>query len=437
MTETIGTLSGGGASGGNIILGDVNTGAGALTVNQLTYAEYAGIISGTGSFTKARNGTLELTGQSTYSGTTTISGGDIIISISSALPSNPLTFTNTANIYIFDSSITQTIGTLSASGVTGAKIDSAGTLTINQNADGIYSGRIIGTGAVVKSGSYILTLNGTNTYQGGTTISEGTLRVSGGNALHNSGSVILADVSGALLDVITSETIGSLSGGGIHGGTTYGNIAVASGATLTVNQTINRIFSGTISGAGAFTKASYGVLTLNSASTYQGTTTVAGGDLVVGITNAIPNTALAFTGTSRLLLITNGVSLEVGSLTETGSTNSKIWLYDSSVLTINQAAAGSFSSVITSNGDGHIVKNGAATLTLSGVNTYLGDTTINLGSIIIAGSGSLGAGTYYYGALNINNLGTFRYVSSVPQYLLGTIIGTAEDPNNKISYYAL
>jgi autotransporter-associated beta strand protein len=93
--------------------------------------------------------------------------------------------------------------------------------------------------------------------------------------------------------------------------------------------------------------------------------------------------------------------------------------------------------VITSNGDGHIVKNGAATLTLSGVNTYLGATTINLGSIIIAGSGSLGAGTYYYGALNINNLGTFRYVSSVPQYLLGTIIGTAEDPNNKISYYAL
>ncbi|NBQ56732.1 MAG: autotransporter outer membrane beta-barrel domain-containing protein, partial [Verrucomicrobia bacterium] len=210
------------------------------------------MISGTGSFTKARNGTLELTGQSTYSGTTTISGGDIIISISNALPSNPLTFTNTANIYIFDSSITQTIGTLSASGVTGAKIDSAGTLTINQNANGIYSGRIIGTGAVVKSGSYILTLNGTNTYQGGTTISEGTLRVSGGNALLNSGSVILADVSGALLDVITSETIGSLSGGGIHGGTTYGNIAVASGATLTVNQTINRIFSGTISGAGAF-----------------------------------------------------------------------------------------------------------------------------------------------------------------------------------------
>jgi hypothetical protein len=92
--------------------------------------------------------------------------------------------------------------------------------------------------------------------------------------------------------------------------------------------------------------------------------------------------------------------------------------------------------VITSNGDGHIVKNGAATLTLSGVNTYLGATTINLGSIIIAGSGSLGAGTYYYGALNINS-GTFRYNSSVPQYLLGTIIGTAEDPNNKISYYAL
>ena len=240
-----------------------------------------------------------------------------------------------------------------------------------------------------------------------------------------------------MLDVITSETIGSLSGGGIHGGTTYGNIAVASGATLTVNQTINRIFSGTISGAGAFTKASYGVLTLNSASTYQGTTTVAGGDLVVGITNAIPNTALAFTGTSRLLLTTNGVSLEVGSLTETGSTNSKIWLYDSSVLTINQAAAGSFSGTILSNGNTNVVKNGVAEIVLTGINTYKGNTTVNAGIFTIGGSGTIGTSGIYSGNLNIGSTGRFRYSSSNNLTIQGTIGlisgGTIEDNDSRLT----
>ena len=176
---------------------------------------------------------------------------------------------------------------------------------------------------------------------------------------------------------------------------------------------------------GAFTKASYGVLTLNSASTYQGTTTVAGGDLVVGITNAIPNTALAFTGTSRLLLITNGVSLEVGSLTETGSTNSKIWLYNSSVLTINQESTGSFSSVITSNGEGSIVKNGAATLTLSGVNTYLGLTTVSAGSLTYGINNAISTGAVTVnGSTAILALGSYTDSVGAVTLTAGSITGS-------------
>ena len=74
-TETIGSISGGGSNGGDITLG-----SGALTVSQFTNGTYAGVISGSGTFTKSSYGILTLSGANTYSGATTISGGTLIVS---------------------------------------------------------------------------------------------------------------------------------------------------------------------------------------------------------------------------------------------------------------------------------------------------------------------------------------------------------------------
>ncbi len=80
-TQTIGSLAGGGGTGGNVTLG-----AGTLTVNGTspTASTYSGVISGTGALVKSGTSTLTLAGTNTYTGTTTISAGTLFVNGSTA-----------------------------------------------------------------------------------------------------------------------------------------------------------------------------------------------------------------------------------------------------------------------------------------------------------------------------------------------------------------
>ncbi|WP_395737791.1 autotransporter-associated beta strand repeat-containing protein [Prosthecobacter sp.] len=74
FNTTVGSLSGGGAAGGNVTLG-----AATLTTGgDNSSTTYSGVISGTGGgVTKAGAGTLVFTAANTYTGSTTVSGGNL------------------------------------------------------------------------------------------------------------------------------------------------------------------------------------------------------------------------------------------------------------------------------------------------------------------------------------------------------------------------
>ncbi|EDW0318565.1 AIDA autotransporter, partial [Salmonella enterica subsp. enterica serovar Havana] len=114
--------------------GDVTDNA-TLALN--TGGTFDNAISGSGNVVKSGDGTLTLSGSNTYTGGTLISDGTLVASNVEALGTGDVT--NDA--------------------------------VLELNTGGDFDNAISGSGQVVKSGDDMLTLSGSNTYTGGTTIS--------------------------------------------------------------------------------------------------------------------------------------------------------------------------------------------------------------------------------------------------------------------------
>ena len=253
-------------------------------------------------------------------------------------------------------SLTNAFGSLTAGTL------SSGTLTNNGGnydlQNGTVSAVLAGTNGVNKTTSGTVTLTGNNTYTGATTVSAGTLTISGGAAIADTGTVSLANTSGVAFNVNSSETIASLQGGGATGG----NVTIASGQTLTVAEANTNTFSGSLQGAGNFTKSGLGTLTLNGANTNSGAVSVTGGTVLLSGASALSNSASRLSaasgttisladGVGRTITLSSG-NLSLTSATmvfELGSTSDRLTLTSGAVTlsgtnTISLANLGSFSA---------------------------------------------------------------------------------------------
>jgi fibronectin-binding autotransporter adhesin len=182
FSMAIGSLAGGGASGGNVTLGSGNLTLGNNGLN----TSFAGIISGSGGVTKVGSGTLTLTNVNTYGGGTTISAGTL--QLGDGVASNGF--------------------------IAGAIIDSSRLVIANPNPLG-FAGPINGVGSIVKNSVGTLTLGGAGSYSGGLTINSGTV-ISGAAPVPTPaigiGSVTLAGGTLALQGQQTNPPVSALLG---------------------------------------------------------------------------------------------------------------------------------------------------------------------------------------------------------------------------------
>lgn len=248
-------------------------------------------------------------------------------------------------------------------------VGSLGTqITVN---GGNYAGSIVGAS--------LLEFQGTTTWTG-TGSSIQAYQVDSGATLTTSGGTTM--LASALLTVDgtynlnTSETVGSLAGGG--------NVVIASGETLAAgSDNTSTTFAGVISGAGGLTKNGTGTLTLSGANSYGGDTTVNGGTLLMGAANAISatRTLIVWGGTYDL----NDLDQSVGGINGNSATTIAL---RSATLTVGGANqnTGYFGNIT---GTGGLVKTGTGYQDLYGVNSYSGSTVVNNGVLRLTTGGTL------------------------------------------------
>jgi autotransporter-associated beta strand protein len=183
--------------------------------------------------------------------------------------------------------------------------------------------------------------------------------------------------------------------------------AISSGVvgthTLTIAGNGNTNMNGVIAGAGtiAVAKSGSGTLTLGASNTFTGGVTINAGTLVVGnagaLNSATPN-AVVFGASSTGTLTLSGHNVTVGGLTTNAVTGTPLVQNASAapaILTINNSASNTYAGVIQDGigaGALSLKKNLSGALTLAGVNTYSGGTTLLAGTLISATTGSLGSG---------------------------------------------
>ncbi|MBM1711677.1 beta strand repeat-containing protein, partial [Sulfitobacter geojensis] len=154
---------------------------------------------------------FSLTTSQTYTGGTTINTGVLSLNVANALADAGAVTVNTNGTLALVTGA-ETIGALDGAG----KVTlGANTLTVGGAADTEFSGVISGTGGLTldkAAEADVFKLSGDNTYTGTTTVTTGTLVVSGNEAIDDDGSVVVS--GGSTLRVDASEDVGLLDGAG-------------------------------------------------------------------------------------------------------------------------------------------------------------------------------------------------------------------------------
>ena len=308
-----------------------------------------------------------------------------------------------------------------------------------------------GSSNLTKTGAGTLYLLGFGSGTGLTTVSAGTLQYSLPGALYagateNWTAANISVASGATLAVnvggtsdFTTDNVTTL----LAGLSTVSNNGLTAGARFgfdTTNATAPVTYStplvnstGTGGGAVGFTKLGAGTLSLSGANTYTGPTTVSGGTLQFTKPAALYNGATE-NWTAANISVASGATLavNVGGTTDFTPGNVSTLLTQISTVANNGLKAGATVGFDTTNAVGTVnyaspitnstgagggavgvAKFGAGTLSLNGVSTYSGATTVSAGTLALGAFGSINNSS----GISIAAGATYD-VSAVPGYTL-------------------
>jgi autotransporter-associated beta strand protein len=405
------------------------------------------IVAGTAGLTKTGGGTLNLQANNTYTGGASVSAGTLHFAKTAAMPASGTVAVGTGaalavNLggpgeWTTETTGNGTIGGLLAGiGGQGAPVTYTGNTAIGfdtTNAGGIqtYAGVIANTGTTLglrKLGTGTLTLTAANTYTGPTTISAGTLRLSGSGRLNGGNYAAAVFIAGdATLEYSGSsaQTLsGAITGGGNLKSTTnvdfimsnkdndFGSFSIGSGrvfinsnagalpSAAAVNITGGLLAFGSAtavadnpftvgSGGGIVTRRSGGTTLTNVKLPGTGTVIFNNDDANTGTLNITNDQIVDEYDPDTGELIATGAQIITGNLTmQVGGSRMTTTTASLGGVVFGGKIAGPGSLTVTSGGNSGNT-NGlfrSGVLTLTGANDYNGTTTITTGTLALGDS---------------------------------------------------
>ena len=367
---------------GGLILGS-GTINGTGVINAVFFSLTNGLISanlaGSGSLTQ-NGGVTTLSATNTYTGTTSIGSGTLVVS-----------------------------GLLGNGSYSGAIAD-GGSLIFSNTAAQTLSGAITGAGSFFQSGTGTTTLSANNSYTGGTTITNGGTIVISGTAAAGTYAIASGSTLVFSTNANTAFNTGNMTFNGdgtlkLEKSLRFGNpgtktVALSTGGLIWITR--NSAVTGS-SAYGGIWNNNLGSLQVDSGSSIN---------FVEGGANGTPSV--------QVDALTGGGTVTAGFSGNTA--------YGTGVTRLTVGAAngsGIFSGLLSNNTSGTagilaLTKNGTGTQTLSGINTYTGTTTVSGGALLVSGLGN----GIYAGTIGISNAASLIFSNSAAQTLSGLISGT-------------
>jgi fibronectin-binding autotransporter adhesin len=453
--------------------GNIRNGSGTTSTLFFGEANSGGTFSGTIGFVgqnainvvKTGVGTATFSGASTYSGSTDVRSGTLVLAGGNdRLPVGTMvTLGNTTTSGVLQlgdatAASNQTLAGLLTSG-TGTTNSVVGgnaansVLTLNVATANAYGGFLGGVAtnqnnlALTKTGAGTLTLTGANTYAGLTTVSAGGLIVGNNTALGSAtgGTSITTDGAWVRLNngiTVTGETINIV---GIGDPTGSGALQAGTGATATWTGTVNldsanarvgTLAGGTLTISGVVQNGTSNALAVNDETgtgkvilsgpnTYTGATSVNTGTLQLGNALALGTVAGGTTVVSGAVLDLNGQTIGAEPVTLNGTgisaagallnSNAAAASLAGNIANTTYSVGGTGNITLSGSNQGAMTKVGSNAVTLSGTGDNGGLTaTVSAGTLILAKTSTSGvhsiggAGT----SLTINSGATVQLAGS-------------------------
>ena len=421
-----------GTSGGGVTIRAQDAAANGRNITLSGILSNDGAVNGT--LTKTGFGTLTLSGANSYTGGTTVNAGTLLWSGTNHLPATGTLQVNAGGNFSLADGTARSTSTAALGLASGALLSfdwndgsvdtltstaaatSAGTvgLVINNTSPSGSGGMLISSpsgGLTTANGTRYLLANNTN-YTAAPTVTDTDVSIGaqspaavltdaywvGGQVLGAPGAMNLSD--GTTSNWAT-DAAGTAAGGVVPGDSTVNVIFGAAGATQQANVvmvTDLNLGSITFNDSAAVTLGGSYFLTLNSTSDTAATSSGAG-------TTVTPGSAITVTSSSNAANnINSNIILGAGQTWNIASDKT---------LTVAGAVSGAAA----------LTKADGGTLVLTTTSTYTGATTVNGGTLQLSGSGRLGSGGTYAGAISIANGATFENAGSATQTLSGAITG--------------